>query len=52
MLDRKVAKRDGNIMDKMEDCYPQLLESIKICDAPGKGKLCVCVCVKSCRLFL
>lgn len=31
---RKDMKYDGDIMGRMEDCYPQLLESIKVCHAP------------------
>ena len=31
---RKDLKHDGDIMGQMEDCYPQLLESIKVCNAP------------------
>lgn len=33
-FNRKDAKQDGDIMGLMEDCYPQLLQSINICHAP------------------
>lgn len=32
---RKDMKYDGQVMDKMEDCYPQLLETIYACNAPS-----------------
>ena len=31
---RKDMKYDGDIKNQMEECYPQLLESIKVCNAP------------------
>jgi hypothetical protein len=33
-MNRKDAKQDGDIMGLMEDCYPQLLQTIYICNAP------------------
>ena len=33
-FDRASSKRDGKIMNEMEDCYPQLLESIYPFNAP------------------
>ena len=32
---RKDLKFDGDVMGKMEDCYPQLLETIYACNAPA-----------------
>ena len=32
---RKNTQRDAKIMDQMEDCYPQLLESLFVCYAPS-----------------
>lgn len=34
-MNRKDAKRDGDVMGQMEDCYPQLLQTVNICHAPG-----------------
>lgn len=33
-FDRESNKRDGKIMNYMEDCYPQLLETIYACNPP------------------
>lgn len=33
-FNRECSKRDGKVMGLMEDCYPQLLESIFACNAP------------------
>ena len=34
-LNSELSKRDGNTMGIMEDCYPQLLQTLYICHAPG-----------------
>jgi hypothetical protein len=34
-FDRKSQQRDGKIMGMMEDCYPQLLETLFICYPPS-----------------
>ena len=33
-LNSELSKRDGNTMGIMEDCYPQLLQTLYICHAP------------------
>jgi hypothetical protein len=33
-VNRKDAKRDGDVAGLMEDCYPQMLQSIYLCHAP------------------
>ena len=34
-LNAELSKRDGNTMGIMEDCYPQLLQTLFICHAPS-----------------
>lgn len=34
-FDRHDMKYDSTVMEKMEDCYPQLLESISACNTPS-----------------
>ena len=34
MFNRECGRRDGKVMGLMEDCYPQLLESIFMCTPP------------------
>jgi len=34
-LNREANKRDGKIMGEMEDCYPQMLETLFLCNAPS-----------------
>mmetsp|Transcript_5662 Transcript_5662/g.11760 ORF Transcript_5662/g.11760 Transcript_5662/m.11760 type:complete len:305 (+) Transcript_5662:112-1026(+) len=34
LMDRKSSKRDGKIMGLMEDCYPQLLQTLFLIDPP------------------
>lgn len=34
MISTDNAKREGKIMGMMEDCYPQLLQSLYVCNAP------------------
>ena len=35
MIDKETQKRDGRVMEIMEDCYPQLLQGIYIINAPS-----------------
>jgi CRAL/TRIO domain len=38
-FNRECSRRDGNAMRVMEDCYPQMLESIFMCNPPGVVKM-------------
>jgi hypothetical protein len=54
LLDRKSNQRDGKVMGKMEDCYPQLLETIFICFPPRYvGRLVrsfgITICLRVCQ---
>ncbi|CAB9517791.1 CRAL TRIO domain protein [Seminavis robusta] len=31
---RAAFKRDGKIMDKMQNCYPQMVEVVYLCNSP------------------